>query len=188
MSDESNEKAKRLLHFVGRETKKMFKPISSDSEMIKSMVDRGAEIKSLFKDLFSLLISCIKWLYYYIFHLFSTTKQIRKESKRAAVNNFRIGLIMLKMNKVLDAKIRFLMSNMFFKKSPLTKYYIAYTFFLEHKYTKSLKYIHEAIKLDPKHQRSIELMHAIEKEMEMTKIINKAAEKTEKVEKEKKKK
>ena len=178
MSDETENKTKHFLKFVGKETKRMFEPISSDSEMIKSMVDRGVEIKNLFKDLFSLFIACIKWLYYYIFHLFSTTKQIRKESKRAAVNNFRIGLIMLKMNKVLDAKIRFLMSNMFFKGSPLTKYYIAYTFFLEHKYTKSLKYIHEAIKLDPKHQRSIELMHAIEKEMEMTKIINKAAEKT----------
>ncbi len=178
MSDEGNDRARRLLHFVGRETKKMFKPVSSDSEMIKSMAERGTEMKNLFTDFFSLLISCARWLYYYIFNLFSATKQIRKESKRAAVNNFRIGLMMLKMNKVLDAKIRFLISNMFFKKSPLTKYYIAYTFFLEHKYTKSLKYIHEAIKLDPKHQRAIELMHAIEKEMEMSKIINKAAEKT----------
>lgn len=180
MSDETENRTKNFLKFVGKETKRMFRPISNDSDIIKGMVERGTEMKNLFTDFFSLLISCAKWLYYYIFNLFTATKTIRKESKRAAVNNFRIGLIMLKMNKVLDAKIRFLMSNMFFKKSPLTKYYIAYTFFLEHKYTKSLKYIHDAIKLDPKHQRSIELMHAIEKEMEMTKIINKAAEKTEK--------
>lgn len=180
-----DDRAKRLLHFVGHETKKMFKPISNDSEIIRGMAERCTEMKNLFTDFFSLLWSCAKWLHYYIFNLFSATKQIRSEGKRAAVNNFRIGLIMLKMNKVLDAKIRFLMSNMFFKKSPLTKYYIAYTFFLEHKYTKSLKYIHEAIKLDPRHQRSIELMHAIEKEMEMAKIINNAAEKTEKVKKKK---
>ena len=185
MSDKRDDKAKRFLNIVGHETKRMFKPISNDSEIIKGMIERGKEMKNLFTDFFSLLWSCIKWLYYYIFNLFSATKQIRKESKRAAVNNFRIGLMMLKMNKVLDAKIRFLMSNMFFKKSPLTKYYIAYTFFLEHKYTKSLKYIHEAIKLDPRHQRSMELMHTIEKEMEMTKIINKAAEKTVKVKKKK---
>ena len=183
MSDETENKTKHFLKFVGKETKRMFKPVSGDSEMIKSVVERGTEMKNLFVNVFSLLASCGRWLYYYIFNLFSTTKQIRKESKRAAVNNFRIGLMMLKMNKVLDAKIRFLMSNMFFKGSPLTKYYIAYTFFLEHKYTKSLKYIHEAIKLDPKHQRSIELMHAIEKEIEMTKIINKAAEKTVKAKK-----
>ena len=185
MSDGMDDRAKRLLHFVGHETKKMFRPISNDSEIIRGMAERCTEMKNLFTDFFSLLWSCAKWLHYYIFNLFSATKQIRSEGKRAAVNNFRIGLIMLKMNKVLDAKIRFLMSNMFFKKSPLTKYYIAYTFFLEHKYTKSLKYIHEAIKLDPRHQRSIELMHAIEKEMEMTKIINNAAEKTEKVKKKK---
>ena len=178
MSDKIDNRTKHFLKFVGKETKRMFKPISNDSEIIKGMAERGVEMKNLFTDFFSLLISCAKWLYYYVFNLFTATKTIRKESKRAAVNNFRIGLMMLKMNKVLDAKIRFLMSNMFFKKSPLTKYYIAYTFFLEHKYTKSLKYIHDAIKLDPKHQRSIELMRAIEKEMEMTKIINKAVEKT----------
>ena len=183
MSDKIDNRTKYFLKFVGKETKRMFKPISNDSEIIKGMAERGVEMKNLFTDFFSLLISCAKWLYYYVFNLFTATKTIRKESKRAAVNNFRIGLMMLKMNKVLDAKIRFLMSNMFFKKSPLTKYYIAYTFFLEHKYTKSLKYIHDAIKLDPKHQRSIELMHAIEKEMEMTKIINKAAEKTVKAKK-----
>ena len=100
-----------------------------------------------------------------IITFFATIFNARKEIKQAAKNNFKLGLIELKEHHYTDAKLRFMLSNIMYNKSATTKYYIAYVFYLEHKFNKALKYINEAITIDQKHARCIALTKRIEEEM-----------------------
>ena len=77
---------------------------------------------------------------------------------------------MLKRNNILDARMRFLMSNVMFRKSPTTKYYIAYTYFLSSDYKKSLKYLKDALTINNKHSKSIELVKQIEEKLSKNNI------------------
>lgn len=155
----------KILNFIKTNAKKTITSSSNKTEVTTTIKQYGYTFYNLFHDIFILIKSLCGLLYSYTFGLFATIKIFKSESKKAAKNHFHIGLEMLKMNNLLDARIRFLISNMFFKKSPTTKYYIAYTYYLSHNYKKSLKYIKEAININNKHQRSIELMKLIEKEI-----------------------
>lgn len=155
----------KILEFIKTNAKKTITSSSNKTEVTTTIKQYGHTFYNLFHDIFLLIKSLCGLLYSYTFGLFSTIKIFKEESKKAAKNHFHIGLEMLKMNNLLDARMRFLISNMFFKKSPTTKYYIAYTYYLSHNYKKSLKYIKEAININNKHQRSIELMKLIEKEI-----------------------
>lgn len=158
-------KKKTILNFITTHAKKTITYSNSKSEVATTMKQYGYTFYNIFHDIGSLIKALVGLLYSYTFGLFSTIKAFKEESKKAAKNHFHIGLEMLKVNNLLDARIRFLMSNMFFKQSPTTKYYIAYTYYLSHNYKKSLKYIKEAININNKHQRSIELMKRIEQEI-----------------------
>ncbi len=156
---------KTILNFFKTNAKNKIIYSNSKTEVATTMKQYGYTFYNIFHDIGVLIKSLAILLYSYTFGLFSTIKLFKEESKKAAKNNFQIGLEMLKMNNLLDARIRFLMSNMFFKHSPTTKYYIAYTYYLSHDYKKSLKYIKEAININNKHQRSIKLMKNIEEEL-----------------------
>lgn len=67
----------------------------------------------------------------------------------AARNNYLLGREMLKENNLLDAKFRFLLANFFYKKSVAIKYCLAYVYFREDSFEKSLKYANECLKLRP---------------------------------------
>ena len=49
-------------------------------------------------------------------HLIKPTVLISKNSKKAAINNFKLGKKMLKAGNLVDAKMRFLLANMFYSK------------------------------------------------------------------------
>ena len=158
-------KKDEFLSFLKKGTKNVFFRSDNNDSASTTIKQYGNIVYHIFADIYKLFYSLLGLLYSYTFGLFSTLKLFKAESKKAAKNHFRIGLEMLKSNNLFDARIRFLMSNMFFNKSPTTKYYIAYTYYLSKDYKKSLKYINQSISIDNKHQRSIDLLKVIEQEM-----------------------
>ena len=97
--------------------------------------------------------------------MFYSFKRMPHAFTRAAQNNFRIGIEMLKLNNLIDARIRFLLSNMFYSKSPTTKFYIAYVYFLQRNFKKSLKYLKQGIDLDSSNERIKKLLFQVEEEL-----------------------
>ena len=159
-------KKDEFLNFLKKGTKNVFFRSNNNDSASMTIKQYGNIVYNIFFDIYKLFSSLLGLLYSYTFGLFSTLKLFKAESKKAAKNNFRIGLEMLKANNIFDARIRFMMSNMFFNKSPTTKYYIAYTYYLSKDYKKSLKYINQSISIDNRYKRSIDLLKVIEKEMQ----------------------
>ena len=152
----------KVFTFVRRNFKQPLSRYTNDSAVIDSMKSYGNILQITVRDVFRLFRAFFSLIYRFTFGFFSTLRLFKKESKKAAKNNFHLGLEMLKTNNILDARMRFLMSNMMFRKSPTTKYYIAYTYFLSNNYKKSLKYLKDGLSIDNKHYKSIELVKQIE--------------------------
>ena len=51
---------------------------------------------------------------------------------------------------------------MFYGKSATTKYYIAYVYYLQENYKKSLKYLRQSLAIDSSDERSLELLKLLE--------------------------
>ena len=151
--------------------------IAHTNEVVKSGI---VGVVLTFKDFFIFLGSGVVFLFYYLLNTIITFKTIPSQFQKAAKNNFRLGISALRYNNIVDARIRFLLSNMFFNKSPTTKYYVAYSYYLEHKYTKSLKYLRSALQLEPDNKKCIGLVKQIEEELKENNIVKDNGTKTNK--------
>lgn len=159
-------KADKVFSFVKRGLKYSIFTRDEDRSRTNEIIKGGivGTILTL-KDFLVFIGSGVVVCFYYIINIFFTFKTLPSQFKKSAKNNFRLGLEALKVNNIIDARIRFLLSNMFFSKSPTTKYYIAYSYYLQHKYTKSLKYLKSALQIEPEHERCIGLVKQIEAEL-----------------------
>lgn len=157
----SNSKSK-VVKFIKRNLKQPLSRYTNDSAVVDSVKSYGNIFSLTIRDVYRLFRAFFSLIYSFTFGFFSTLKLFKKESKKSAKNHFHIGLEMLKRNNILDARMRFLMSNMMFRKSPTTKYYIAYTYFLSNNYKKSLKYLKDGLFINNQHHKSIELVKQIE--------------------------
>lgn len=135
------------------------------------LMENGVGLFVAFKDFFALIGAGLVLMFYYLIGIFFSLKSIPSQLKNASKNNFHLGIEALKANNLLDARIRFLLADMFFSKSPTIKYYIAFTYYLGHKHKKSLKYLKKAIDIDPENKRCIALVSQIEKELNDNKEI-----------------
>ena len=160
-SDFSNSKNK-VIKFIRRNLKQPLSRYTNDSAVVDSVKSYGSIFSLTIRDIYRLFRAFFSLIYSSTFGFFATLKLFKNESKKAAKNHFHIGLEMLKRNNILDARMRFLMSNMMFRKSPTTKYYIAYTYFLSNNYKKSLKYLKDGLSINNHHNKSIELVKQIE--------------------------
>ena len=160
----SNSKNK-VIKFIRRNLKQPLSRYTNDSAVVDSVKSYGNIFSLTIQDVYRLFRAFFSLIYSFTFGFFSTLKLFKNESKKAAKNHFHIGLEMLKRNNILDARMRFLMSNMMFRKSPTTKYYIAYTYFLSNNYKKSLKYLKDGLSINSRHNKSIELVKQIEEKL-----------------------
>lgn len=161
---------KKVFKFIRKNLKQPLSRYTDDSAVIDSMRSYGNIFQITIRDIFRLFRAFFSLIYSSTFGFFATLRLFKKESKKAAKNHFHIGLEMLKRNNILDARMRFLMSNVMFRKSPTTKYYIAYTYFLSSDYKKSLKYLKDALTINNKHNKSIELVKQIEDKLSKNNI------------------
>jgi hypothetical protein len=90
--------------------------------------------------------------------------RIASGKERIAVNHYKLGKMMLKEGSLVDAKIRFLLADTFYKKSPMIKYYIAYVYYMEGNTKKSLIYLRSAIDLKPNMTQARNLFDLIDKQ------------------------
>jgi hypothetical protein len=130
--------------------------------ILQSIKRHYANIKSIF----SHIILIVRKI---LFGFVADTKLIMETRHKAGKNNYILGVQMLKENFLPDAKIRFLLSDMFYNKSAMTKYYIAYIYYLEGNYNKSLQYLKKSVTLRPTMKISSDLLAKIENDMKVVK-------------------
>ena len=165
MNEENENKIGKVRDFFSNGVKKTFSSTANTSDAIRHIKQRSTDLYSGFSNIFSVFITSFAILFYYIIGFFRLTKNIPQALSRAAQNNFRLGMEALKINNLIDARIRFLLSNLFYGKSATTKYYIAYVYYRQQNITKSLKYLKQALFIDNQHSRSLELLKEIEKQL-----------------------
>ena len=161
MSKVTNVRSK-IYNFFSSGFKKMMSPNVGNSFVTERIKSRSIDLFSIVIDVFYILFTSITIIFYCFYDLFKLTKDTRNVLNRAAKNNFRLGLEALKKNNLIDARIRFLLANMFYSKSPTIKYHIAYVYYLQRNFTKSLKYLKQSISLDSRHEKSIVLLQNID--------------------------
>ena len=164
---ESRKIGKKITDALWSGVKRSFSSNSQRDELyaVSRMKDRGYDLYITFRDFFYAIWLLGAFLFYYTIGLIRTAKSIPHGMTRVSANNFRLGLELLRKNDLMEARIRFLLSNLFYSKSPATKYYIAYIYFLQHNYVKSLKYIRQSIQIEKPDKRTIELVKLIEEAM-----------------------
>lgn len=160
----------RIYDFLATGFKRSMSPNIRNSHVVKHVKERTFDIYSCIRDVLYILLTSADIVLRCLLMLFGITKNFPYAFKKAAKNNFRLGLESLKTNNLIEARIRFLLSNMFYSKSATTKYYIAYTYYLQKNFSKSLKYLEQSIKINSKNKKSIELFKNIESEMKNTSI------------------
>ena len=165
MTKLEDNKGKKILKFFLNGLKKTMSPNTESVHITKRIKERSLDIVDNLIDFFYIIFNGIFIVIYYIFGMFLMAKDIPHAFTRAAHNNFRLGLENLKKNNLVDARIRLLLSNLFYSKSPTTKYYIAYTYYRQGNFSKSLQYLNQTVKLDSKNERAIALIKQIETEL-----------------------
>ncbi len=105
-----------------------------------------------------------------IYDAFLDIKDIRRNLKKAAKNNYKLGKIMLSDNKINDAHIRFWFANLFYKDSYLVLFQLSYVNFLKEDFKTSLKYIERVLILKSNFKQAIHLLDRIE--LEINKTLN----------------
>lgn len=161
----SDENRQKTIEAIKKGIKTSFSISNSKSEVAKTVKSYTYTLWQIIKDFGLIFKSLLLILYSVSFGMIVSIAMIKKESKKASTNNFKLGLESLKLNNLTSARIRFLLSNIFYSKSATTKYYIAYTYFLSQNYKMCLKYIKKAISINQNHKKSIELMKKVEKEL-----------------------
>ena len=162
MSDKIDSKGKQLGNFLINGLKKTFSTNIRTSETINHIKHRSFDLYENIAGIAGVLWASIGIIFYAFIGMIRLAKDIPHAFSRAAQNNFRLGLENLKSNNLIDARIRFLLSNMFFSKSATTKYYIAYIYYRQNNISKSLKYLKQAIFLNPNHEKSLALLQELE--------------------------
>jgi len=151
------------------------KAMSVDTDTLvlsKRIKRRTVDLYSNFKDILAIFINSFLILFYFFVNLFRDAKKMPVAFRRAADNNFRLGLENLKKNNLIDARIRLLLSDIFYNKSSTTKYYIAYVYYRQNNFTKSLKYLKKSLAIKSDNIRAIELLKLIEDELNKKSIDN----------------
>ncbi len=114
-------KGKKILSVISNGIKKTMSPnYDSDIYAINRIKARGYDLYSNLRDFFYVILMMLSIVYYYIVSVFKLLRMSPYVFSMAAKNNFRIGINMLEKNNLVDAKIRFLLSNMFYNKSATT--------------------------------------------------------------------
>lgn len=158
---------KKIFSMLSKGFKKTMSPdYDSSVYAVNRIKARSYDLYSNLRDFFYVIWMIFSIVFYYIIGAFKLLKIAPHAFSMAAKNNFRIGINMLEKNNLVDARIRFLLSNLFYNKSTTTKYYIAFVYYKQNNIKKSLKYLKQAINLNPSHERSIELLKEIEKSLE----------------------
>ena len=162
---EHNKKGRNIGDFLINGFKKTMSSGVGETNTIKYIKQRSFDVYSGVYDVFSIIFTSFAIIFYYLLGMFKIAKNIPHAFQMAAKNNFRLGIDSLKKNDPINARIRFFLSNMFYSKSSMTKYYIAYTYYMQHNLLKSLKYLQKSITLNSKNKRSLELLQEIEAEL-----------------------
>lgn len=158
-----SDKGKKVANFIKTGMKKAFSAnVGNDNYVANKVKERSYDLYSNIRDFVGIAVQCVLFICDYTISLLYNIFILPSAIKKASQNNFRLGLESLKLNNVIEARIRFLLSNMFYHKSATTKYYIAYTYFLQGNNKKSLKYLQQALKLNSSHEKSIALVQKIE--------------------------
>ena len=139
----------------------MSSTVGEEVYVAKRIKARSYDLYANFRDFGSVIWNSILIVFYAIIGLFRLIIDTPHAFRRASQNNFRLGLESLKAGNLIDARIRFLLSNIFYGKSATTKYYIAYVYYLQGNYTKSLKYLKQSINIESD-ERSATLLSKIE--------------------------
>ena len=163
----SAENKRKTIEALKKGLKTSFSMSNSKSEVAKTIKSYTYTLLQIIKDFGLIFKSLLLILYSVSFGMIISIAMIKKESKKAATNNFKLGLESLNLNNLTSARMRFLLSNIFYGKSATTKYYIAYTYFLSQNYKMCLKYIKKAISINQNHKKSIDLMKKVEKELHL---------------------
>ena len=140
----------------------MSSTVGEEVYVAKRIKARGYDLYANFRDFGFIIWNSILIVFYAIIGLFRLIIDAPHAFRRASQNNFRLGLEDLKAGNLIDARIRFLLSNMFYSKSATTKYYIAYVYFLQENYKTSLKYLKQSINIDSNDDRVKALLSKIE--------------------------
>ena len=158
-----NNNGKKVTNFIKTGMKKVFSTnVGGDNYVTNKVKERSYDLYSNLRDFAGIAVQCVLFIFDYTISLLYNLAILPSAIKKASQNNFRLGLESLKLNNVIEARIRFLLSNMFYHKSATTKYYIAYTYFLQGNNKKSLKYLQQALKLNSSHEKSLALLQKIE--------------------------
>ena len=158
-----NNNRKKVTNFIKTGMKKAFSANAGGSNYVTNKVkERSYDLYSNIRDFMGIAVQCVLFIFDYTISLIYNLAILPSAIKQASQNNFRLGLESLKLNNIIEARIRFLLSNMFYNKSATTKYYISYTYFLQGNNKKSLKYLQQALKLNSSHEKSIALLQKIE--------------------------
>ena len=164
-NDEKKINHSKILSFLVNGAKKTMSPNVNNTNTAKYIKRRSVDICNETLDILSIFWLSFGIIFYYILGMFKMVKNVPHAFRRAAQNNFKLGIEALANNNLIDARIRFLLSNLFYNKSATTKYYIAYIYYMQRNFSKSLKYLKQAISLQPNHKRSRELLKMIEIEL-----------------------
>ena len=166
MSDSGENKKWQVGKMIANSFKTTFSTSIRTSDSVNYIKRRGFDMYENVSGVTGILWKSLTIIFYACVGMFRLTMDIPHALSRAAHNNFRLGLENLKSNNLIDARIRFLLSNLFFSKSATTKYYIAYVYYRQQNFTKSLNYLKQAISLNPRHDKSLALLQVIESELQ----------------------
>lgn len=142
--------------------KAMSSTVGEEVYVAKRIKARSYDLYANIRDFGSIILYTFLIIFYAMLGLFRLLMDAPHAFRRAAQNNFRLGLTALKAGNLIDARIRLLLSNMFYNKSATTKYYISYVYYLQGNYTKSLKYLKQSINIDATDKRANDLLLKIE--------------------------
>jgi len=170
MNNQEDSKGKKILKFFYNGLKKSMSPNMDGVYVAKKIKERSTDVYNNVLDFAYIIVNGFLIVFYYIFGMFIMAKDIPHAFTRAAQNNFRLGLENLKKNNIIDARIRLLLSNLFYSKSATTKYYIAYTYYRQGNFAKSLKYLNQALKIDSANDKARALIEQIDNDIHKTNI------------------
>lgn len=129
---------------------------------------KKAPPESLFKKMYSDITYCVgkarSAVVDFVILTLKSILSLRKDTSKAAINNFRLGMMFLNKGKLSDAKLRFWLVDKFYPNSATNLYYLAYVNYLQGNIKKSLLYIRDALECKPLNiKRIVNLFERINK-------------------------
>ena len=164
-NEENNKSYNKIYNFFADGFKKSISPNIRKSRTANYVKERTFDVYSCIKDVIYIFLTSAEIIIRCFIEFFKITKNIPNAFRKAAKNNFKLGLESLKKNNLIDARIRFLLANLFYNKSAKIKYYIAYVYYKQRSFSKSLKYLEQSISIDSKNKKYISLFKEINNEI-----------------------